>query len=107
MTQRIRNPRPLARRQRASRLGLDQREVQAQPARNTEGRAMKWTDVPPWVARHNDRRAAMERIAAVAAAFLGDGMKWTKAVDAILTEIDGLAKRGGRVGGAHIPEIQS
>lgn len=69
--------------------------------------AKRWHDVPPWVARQNDRRAAMTRIATVAAAFLADGMKWTKAVDAILTEIDGQANRGGRVGEAHIPEIRS
>lgn len=67
----------------------------------------RWHDVPPWVARDNDRREAMRRINTVAAAFLAGGMKWTKAVDAILTEIDGQANRGGRVGEAHIPEIRS
>lgn len=67
----------------------------------------RWHDVPPWVARDNDRKEAMRRINTVAAAFLAGGMKWTKAIDAILTEIDGQANRGGRVGEAHIPEIRS
>lgn len=67
----------------------------------------RWHDVPPWVARDNDRKEAMRRIGTVAAAFLAGGMKWTKAIDAILTEIDGQASRGGRVGEAHFPEIKS
>lgn len=72
-----------------------------------DAKPQRWHDVPPWVARDNDRKEAMRRINTVAAAFLAGGMKWTKAIDAILTEIDGQANRGGRVGEAHIPEIRS
>lgn len=72
-----------------------------------DAKPQRWHDLPPWVARDNDRKDAMRRISTVAAAFLAGGMKWTKAVDAILTEIDGQANRGGRVGEAHIPEIRS
>lgn len=68
---------------------------------------MAWHHQTPWAARESDRRVAMERIATVVNAYLAKGMKWDKAVDAILTEIDGQMNRGGRVGEAQLPEIRS
>lgn len=68
---------------------------------------MAWSDQSPWAARDKDRRAAMRRIEAAVQSFLAKGMKWEKVVEAILTEIDGQSGRGGRVGEAHLPEIQS
>jgi hypothetical protein len=61
----------------------------------------------PWAERHEERRQAMQRIAFVAESYLANGMKWNKALDAILTEVDGQLRRGGRVGEAHLPEIRS
>lgn len=54
-----------------------------------------------------ERRAAMTRIQNVVEAYLAKRMTWTKAVDAVLTEVDGQLGRGGRVGEAHLPEIRS
>lgn len=61
----------------------------------------------PWGRRAEDRKAAMQRIAKVAEAYVAKEIKWQKAVDAVLTEIDGQLGRGGRVGEAHLPEIRS
>lgn len=68
---------------------------------------MAWFDQAPWKKRNDDRAAAMQRIKTVAEAYLAKGMKWDKAIDSILTEVDGQLGRGGRVGEAHLPEIQS
>lgn len=54
-----------------------------------------------------EQRAAMVRILNVCEAYLARRMNWTKALDAVLTEVDGQLGRGGRVGEAHLPEIRS